>query len=223
MSLDGREREALKKLVAAAKPYIENAAPHEQLFNGEDHRNFHALHDAMFDAETALAVREEPRDESEPSETRQAQYDTILRLQDELAVERARAREDTERPDLTGPVQMRCPQAGGSSGLSFVPDGLRGRPDVCAQCGVLKDEHLVKRVGDASWVPLRDTEQEHGTQLQADPDSSKGLDQRLIEIVIGPCTRNEADEYCCQVQDLFDRHLPGLAAAVGVRYSVEAT
>lgn len=44
-------------------------------------------------------AREEPQDEGGPSETRQAQYDTILRLQDELAVERARAREDTERPD----------------------------------------------------------------------------------------------------------------------------
>lgn len=54
---DDQEHEALKALMVAARPYIENAAPHEQLFNAEDHRNFHALHDAMQAAEATLVPR----------------------------------------------------------------------------------------------------------------------------------------------------------------------
>ena len=50
-------------------------------------------------------------------------------------------------------------------------------------------------------------------------DQEKG--QRLIEIVFGPCTREEADEYGVAVQESMDELFPEMAAAVVVRYSAE--
>lgn len=50
--------------------------------------------------------------------------------------------------------------------------------------------------------------------------SASGETQRLIEIVIGPCTREETDEAVIQIQELVDRHLPKLAAAVGAKYNL---
>jgi hypothetical protein len=48
-------RRALESLVKATAPYIERAAPHEQLFSGEDVRNFDRLAEARGEAKAALA------------------------------------------------------------------------------------------------------------------------------------------------------------------------
>jgi hypothetical protein len=47
-------REALEELLAAARPYLERAAPHEQLWNGADLRDFERLSAARGRAEDAL-------------------------------------------------------------------------------------------------------------------------------------------------------------------------
>lgn len=47
-------RKALNRLFDAAKPYLDRAAPHEQLFDAEDLRNFEALSKAMVEAEALL-------------------------------------------------------------------------------------------------------------------------------------------------------------------------
>jgi hypothetical protein len=50
-----RDRErCLKRMVVAAQPYVELAAPHEQLFSGEDLRRFEALSAALDEARTFL-------------------------------------------------------------------------------------------------------------------------------------------------------------------------
>jgi hypothetical protein len=53
---------ALGRLIEAAAPYIDNAAPHEQLFNAEDTRNFDRLSSAMALARVALKGEDDGRD-----------------------------------------------------------------------------------------------------------------------------------------------------------------
>jgi hypothetical protein len=53
-------RDALPQIVAvveAAEPYIKNAAPHEQLFSGEDLRNFQRLDAALSALDEALETK----------------------------------------------------------------------------------------------------------------------------------------------------------------------
>lgn len=47
-------RQALKTLLEAAQPYLDKAAPHEQLFDKEDLQNFEALSKAFVEAERLL-------------------------------------------------------------------------------------------------------------------------------------------------------------------------
>lgn len=47
------------------------------------------------------------------------------------------------------------------------------------------------------------------------------VQQRLIEIVFGPCTREDAEEYGAGVQEAVDELFPEMQAAVAVRYSAE--
>jgi hypothetical protein len=47
-------RHALTDLMDAARPYLDLAAPHEQLFSAVDLRNFERLSAAMYAAERAL-------------------------------------------------------------------------------------------------------------------------------------------------------------------------
>ena len=54
-----RLEEALPTLTHAAQPYVENAAPGEQLFRGEDLRRFEALTAALAGARAALSPGEE--------------------------------------------------------------------------------------------------------------------------------------------------------------------
>jgi len=44
-------REALDGLIDAARPYLDRAAPHEQLFSGEDLRNLDRLSSAVAKAD----------------------------------------------------------------------------------------------------------------------------------------------------------------------------
>lgn len=44
----------LSALLDAARPYLDNAAPHEQLFSGQDLRNFEALSLAVVQGHAAL-------------------------------------------------------------------------------------------------------------------------------------------------------------------------
>ena len=52
-----RLRVGLEDLLGAARPYVDRAAPHEQLFDGEDLRNFEALGRAVAVAEAALTQK----------------------------------------------------------------------------------------------------------------------------------------------------------------------
>lgn len=54
-------------------------------------------------------------------------------------------------------VEKRCPVGGGSPLGLFVPDQWARRPERCAKCGILEDEHLVQVPGDGSWMPLRES------------------------------------------------------------------
>lgn len=49
-------RGALGVLFEAARPYLDRAAPHERLFDGEDLRNFEALSKAIVEAKPLLAA-----------------------------------------------------------------------------------------------------------------------------------------------------------------------
>lgn len=44
--------------------------------------------------------------------------------------------------------------------------------------------------------------------------------QRIIEVLIGPCTREAADDAAMLVQETLDREHRELGAAVGLRYAV---
>jgi hypothetical protein len=52
----GEVSEVMQRLIDACKPYIDNAAPHEQLFSGEDQRNFDKLASARADAMRCIAA-----------------------------------------------------------------------------------------------------------------------------------------------------------------------
>lgn len=59
-------------------------------------------------------------------------------------------------------------------------------------------------------------------QVDAEPVGQTGSGNRhLMEIVFGPCTREEAGDRAVDVQRLLDRRLPGMSAAVGVRYGLD--
>ena len=45
----------------------------------------------------------------------------------------------------------------------------------------------------------------------------------LIEIIVGPCGRSEAETACLMVQEFMDKHFPSLGAACGVRFSLTPT
>ncbi len=45
--------------------------------------------------------------------------------------------------------------------------------------------------------------------------------QRLVEVVIGPCSRTYADGFAIELQALMDERWPRLGAAVVVKYEVE--
>jgi hypothetical protein len=53
---------ALDELFDAARPYLDRAAPHEELFNGDDLRNFEALSAAIVKADVALASESTPEE-----------------------------------------------------------------------------------------------------------------------------------------------------------------
>lgn len=69
-------REALDGLFDAARPYLDHAAPHEQLFNGEDLRNFEALSKAIVQADAALAASQ-PEVLSERSDTEHGEPEDV--------------------------------------------------------------------------------------------------------------------------------------------------
>lgn len=47
-------------------------------------------------------------------------------------------------------------------------------------------------------------------------------DRHLMEIVFGPATREQADEWTIEVQRLLDERFPAMSAAVGVRYGIDS-
>lgn len=67
---------ALEQLVKAADPYVTRAGPHEELFNGEDLRNYDALVRALGDALKALHPAPALPDTPEPVADQSAQCGT---------------------------------------------------------------------------------------------------------------------------------------------------
>lgn len=67
--------EALDDLFIAARPYLDNAAPHEQLFNGQDLRNFERLSAAIVRAERVL----EQDTKSSPNQGKDAGSDAEMK------------------------------------------------------------------------------------------------------------------------------------------------
>lgn len=53
------------------------------------------------------------------------------------------------------------------------------------------------------------------------PTTSERKARRVIEMVVGPCTRDDLDKYLSRVAALIDQHMPELAAAVAGRYSAD--
>ena len=74
LACEWRLRKALDDLFSAALPYLDKAAPHEELFNGEDLRNFERLSAATLRAAKALAPPYKPA----AHENAQAHYGRML-------------------------------------------------------------------------------------------------------------------------------------------------
>ena len=51
-------------------------------------------------------------------------------------------------------------------------------------------------------------------------NSERERKARLIEVIFGPCTREEADDYAVRVSEMLNNDHSGFGPAVGLRYEV---